>query len=266
MTTPTSPRPAGRSSALTGRDRLTPDRPEWAAPGYPPGAIPLPLLTVDALGSPSAGPTADRLTELDRKWNGDGWSPEMAAARERAAVIRRETLGDLEGYLAQLTERVEANGGTVHRAATPADGREIVARIARENDVALAVKSKSMATEEMHLNQHLEQAGVEVVETDLGEYIIQLADERPSHIIAPAAHKAQGDVTTLFRQVSGEDVEDDPKRLTKFARERLRENFRTADMGISGVNFAAADREPSRSPPTRATAAWSPHSPGSTWQ
>ncbi|WP_052745964.1 lactate utilization protein B [Allosalinactinospora lopnorensis] len=233
--------PHGRSRALNGRERVRPRRPEWAAPEYPPGAIPLPVLAAGALSAPGSAQTTERLVGLDRELNGPGWSPEMAELRERGAAIRRETLADLEGYLAQLTGRVEANGGVVHRAATPADGRAIIAGIARDNGVSMVVKSKSMATEELHLNRHLEEEGIEVVETDLGEYIVQLADERPSHIIAPAVHKAQADVTELFGQAAGEPVADDPNALASLARDRLREDFRTADMGISGVNFAAAD-------------------------
>ncbi|WP_460858880.1 LUD domain-containing protein, partial [Nocardiopsis coralliicola] len=230
-----------RSSALRGSEAVPLRRPEWAAPSYPPGAIPLPVLAAGALSAPGAGATADRLTALDRAWNGPGFSPEAAALRDRGAAIRRETLADLEGHLQQLTESVERAGGRVHRAATPADGRAAIGRIAAEHGARLAVKSKSMATEELALNPYLEERGVEVVETDLGEYIVQLADERPSHIIAPAAHTSRRDVVQLFSDLDGAAVPEEPEALTAFARSRLRADFRSADLGISGVNFAAAD-------------------------
>jgi L-lactate dehydrogenase complex protein LldF len=107
--------------------------------------------------------------------------------------------------------------------------------------VRLAVKSKSMATEEIHLNTALEAEGIEVVETDLGEYIIQLAREMPSHIIAPAVHKTVAQVARLFSEAAGEPLPDDRTALCGFARQRLRSKFLAADMGITGVNFAAVD-------------------------
>jgi L-lactate dehydrogenase complex protein LldF len=230
-----------RSAALKDRERIVPDRPEWAATSPPPRA-PLPILTRNALTRPQTRAATDRLVELNRVWNKPGWSPEMAALREQGAAIRRETLRDLEGYLARLTDSVRANGGVVHRATTPADAVEVVERIARDNGVRLVVKSKSMATEEVHLTHHLEAAGIETVETDLGEYIVQLADERPSHIIAPAVHRSQAEIADLFSQLAGEQLERErPEELAAFARRRLRADFHRADMGISGVNFAAAD-------------------------
>jgi len=105
----------------------------------------------------------------------------------------------------------------------------------------MAVKSKSMATEEIHLNEALEQAGITPVETDLGEYIIQLAHERPSHIIAPAIHKTKGQVADLFSKELRRTVAADPEVLTKIARGELREKFLQADLGITGANFAIAD-------------------------
>ena len=113
--------------------------------------------------------------------------------------------------------------------------------IARTEGVRLAVKSKSMATEEIHLNEALEIEGIEVVETDLGEYIIQLAREMPSHIIAPAIHKTVSQVARLFSHVNGAELPADRTVLCAFARARLREVFLAADMGITGANFVAAD-------------------------
>src|SRR5439155_20617309 len=116
-----------------------------------------------------------------------------------------------------------------------------IAEVARRTQTSLVVKSKSMASEEIHLNTALEAHGIEVVETDLGEWIIQLAGETPSHIIAPALHKTRHDVAELFARVAGGDVSEVPAELCAFARQRLREKFVRADMGISGVNFGVAE-------------------------
>ena len=167
--------------------------------------------------------------------------PDMVERRRRGAAIRREVLGDLDGWLDRLQTKLESRGITVHRAAGPEDARQIVLGIARDEGVRLAVKSKSMATEEIHLNAALEAEGIEVVETDLGEYIIQLAHEMPSHIIAPAVHKTVPQVAQLFSEAAGEALPDDRTALCAFARERLRSKFLAADMGITGVNFAAVD-------------------------
>lgn len=230
-----------RSSGLAGREQITRTRPDWAAPGRPAHRKSLPLITREALAEPGTPATHDRLVGLDRARHGGGWSPEMAALRERAAVIRRETLADLESHLRALTARVREHGGVVHRARTAADARAAIERIAVANGVQLVVKSKSMATEEIHLNAHLEGLGIDVVETDLGEYIVQLADERPSHIIAPVVHKSRQEVTRLLGELAGEQLPDDAAELASFARARLRADFKAADMGITGVNFAAAD-------------------------
>jgi L-lactate dehydrogenase complex protein LldF len=167
--------------------------------------------------------------------------PDMVEARRKGAAIRRETLDDLDGWLDRLQAKLESLGVTVHRAAGPEEARQVVLEIARDEGVRLAVKSKSMATEEIHLNAALEAEGVEVVETDLGEYIIQLAHEMPSHIIAPAVHKTVPQVARLFSEAAGQTLPDDRTALCAFARERLRSKFLAAEMGITGVNFAAVD-------------------------
>jgi L-lactate dehydrogenase complex protein LldF len=167
--------------------------------------------------------------------------PDLVEARRRAGGIRREVLDDLDGWLDRLQARLESLGATVHRAATPEDARRIMVGIATTEGVRLAVKSKSMATEEVHLNGALEAAGIEVVETDLGEYIIQLASETPSHIIVPAVHKTISQVTRLFSDAAGTPLPEDRAALCAFARQRLRDKFLAADMGITGANFVAAD-------------------------
>ena len=167
--------------------------------------------------------------------------PEGEALRDRARAIKEATLQRLDHYLETLIANIERLGGHVHYAKTSEEARAIVVDIARRTGARMAVKSKSMATEEIHLNEALEHAGITPVETDLGEYIIQLAHERPSHIIAPAIHKTKGQVADLFGREFKRRVEADPEVLTKIARDELREKFLQADLGITGANFAVAD-------------------------
>ncbi len=176
---------------------------------------------------------------LQREAFGD--FPEGEKLRDRAREIKEATLQHLDRYLEELIDNVERLGGHVHFASTPAEARSVILEIGRRAGARMAVKSKSMATEEIHLNEALEQAGITPVETDLGEYIIQLAHERPSHIIAPAIHKTKGQVAELFAKELRRKVEADPEALTKIARGELREKFLQADLGITGANFAIAD-------------------------
>jgi L-lactate dehydrogenase complex protein LldF len=156
--------------------------------------------------------------------------------RERGREIRTRTVADLDRYLEEFTRAVESRGGHVHRCATAADARESVVRVCRDAGAKLAAKSKSMVSEEIGLNEALAAAGVEPVETDLGEYIVQLAGEHPVHIVAPALEKTAGDVGELLGEASVE-VGD----LTKAARRRLRGVFLEADVGITGANFGVAE-------------------------
>lgn len=161
--------------------------------------------------------------------------------RARARAIREATLARLDEHLARLAESVERAGGVVHWAEDAAAARRVVVELARARGVRTVVKGKSMATEEIHLNEALAAAGIRVVETDLGEYIIQLAGERPSHIIVPAVHKTRHQVAALFSRETGAPVAADPEALARLARERLRAEFLRAEMGVSGVNFAVAE-------------------------
>jgi len=167
--------------------------------------------------------------------------PEGETLRNRARAIKEATLQRLDHHLETLIGNVERLGGHVHYAATSEEARSIIVDIARRTGARMAVKSKSMATEEIHLNEALERAGITPVETDLGEYIIQLAHERPSHIIAPAIHKTKAQVAALFGRELKRPVEADPEVLTRIARGELREKFLQADLGITGANFAVAD-------------------------
>ncbi len=169
--------------------------------------------------------------------------PEGDAVRDHARAIRADVIAHLDRYLAQFAQALEQRGGHVHWAATGADAVSIVTRIATQHGVRRAVKSKSMVSEEIRLNDGLETAGVTVVETDLGEWVVQLAHDHPSHIIAPIIHKSREDIAELFKSAAGaseKDVSDVP-HMTAFARTRLRSEFIDADMGISGANFGVAE-------------------------
>jgi L-lactate dehydrogenase complex protein LldF len=181
---------------------------------------------------------ARRLTAKRLKATDD--FPGMEAMRDHARQIRLHTLARLDHYLGQFADHVEALGGHVHWAADAHEANAIVTKLATDRGVERIVKSKSMVTEEIELNDALEAAGLEVVETDLGEFIIQLAHEKPSHIIAPVMHKTRYEIGELFRDTLGVEYTDDPIELNAIARGHLREIFLTADMGISGVNFAVA--------------------------
>jgi L-lactate dehydrogenase complex protein LldF len=178
---------------------------------------------------------------IDLRGEAFGEFPEGEALRDRARAIKEATLQRLDYWLERLVDSVEARGGHVHFAASAAEARSIVLDIGRRTGARLAVKSKSMATEEIELNEALLHAGITPVETDLGEYIIQMAGEKPSHIIAPAIHKTKGQVADLFARELGREVPADPEVLTKIARAELREKFLQADMGITGANFGVAE-------------------------
>ena len=161
--------------------------------------------------------------------------------RQVAHDIKEYTINNLYNYLLLLENNVLKAGGHVHWAKDSDEACEIINQIARKNQVKRIVKSKSMATEEIHLNKSLESEGYRVVETDLGEYILQISGDKPSHIIAPAIHKRKVDISRLFSEKFGVPEYDDPRELTNIARERLRKEFLGADMGISGVNLAVAE-------------------------
>ncbi|MEI6667567.1 MAG: LutB/LldF family L-lactate oxidation iron-sulfur protein [Acidobacteriota bacterium] len=169
--------------------------------------------------------------------------PHAEELRNAAQRIRAHTVAHLDRYLVEFTSNAERLGCHIHWADTADDATRLVVEIAQANNVSLAVKSKSMLTEEIRLNAALESAGVRVVETDLGEFVVQLAGDRPSHIIVPLVHRRREFVAALFRDKLGataDEVATIPA-MTAFARKTLRDQFVNAGMGISGVNLAVAD-------------------------
>ena len=167
--------------------------------------------------------------------------PDGEALRDRARAIKEQTIANLDHYLVQLEQNVERLGGHVHWARNGDEARQIILDIARRNNVRSVVKSKSMATEEIELNAAFEAAGIEAIETDLGEYIVQLAGEPPSHILAPAIHKSKGDIAELFDEKLNAANLREPEEMAAVARGMLRERFQAAEMGVTGANFAIAE-------------------------
>ncbi|MFC7116605.1 LUD domain-containing protein [Natronoarchaeum sp. GCM10025703] len=162
--------------------------------------------------------------------------------RAEARAIKEDAIERLPALLDELTETVEENGGTVYIADDAADANEYISDVCSQAEADRLVKSKSMTSEEITVNEHLEREGVDVVETDLGEWVLQVADEAPSHIVAPAIHKSREDIATLFnKQFEPADELETAEELTMFAREKLGEQIRGADVGMTGANFLTAD-------------------------
>src|SRR5437667_1065682 len=168
--------------------------------------------------------------------------PDYETLKDKARAIKEDSLARLPELLAALEASVSRNGGHFHLAPTAADASRYVAEVCREAGVRLVVKGKSMTSEEIGLNRTLDALGIQVVETDLAEFILQVADEQPSHIIAPAIHYSRERITALFKRSFRTDLPlATGEELTAFARGRLREKFLQADAGITGANFIAAD-------------------------
>jgi L-lactate dehydrogenase complex protein LldF len=174
-----------------------------------------------------------------------GAVPEFEQLRDAAAEIKEHTLAHLDVYLERFAERVTGAGGTVHWATSAREANEIVGSLCRAARARLIVKGKSMVSEEIGLNDHLEREGLRVLETDLGEYIVQLRRDRPSHIVAPAVHLTRRDYAAAFRtahaRLDPRRKLDEPNALLAEARAVLREQFLTADVGITGANFLVAE-------------------------
>lgn len=163
------------------------------------------------------------------------------AVRDAARRAKMETLRSLGENLRRFEERLVASGVRVHWARDAAEANRIVLEIAASRGARRVVKSKSMATEETHLNEALEKGGLEVVETDLGEYVVQLARSRPSHIILPIIHMTRQDVGRVLQRGIAVPYSDDPPTLARYARQKLREEFLRADLGITGANFGVVE-------------------------
>ncbi|MBS0264557.1 MAG: iron-sulfur cluster-binding protein [Planctomycetes bacterium] len=197
----------------------------------------------EALGSPNLQLALSRLGETLAAGNRSAFErlPGSSLLRDRARAIKDETLAHLDEHIEQLERAVTARGGHVHFASDGADAVAIVREIIRQAGASRVVKSKSMVTEEIHLNQALEEAGVEVTETDFGEFIIQVAGERPSHIVGPALHKTAEEMAVCLNERFNENLTKEPHVMAQFARGHLRRKFAAADVGITGGNFLVAE-------------------------
>jgi L-lactate dehydrogenase complex protein LldF len=164
-----------------------------------------------------------------------------SSARTAAAAIKQEAITHLDRYLVEFADRLEARGAKVFWAPDAQEARDYIVRLAREKQVRSIIKSKSMTSEEIHLNDTLEREGFEVVESDLGEYIVQLRKEAPYHLVFPAMHLNRGQISDLFQDKLGSKPTNNPGDLTMIARNVMRRKFCEADMGISGANFAIAE-------------------------
>ena len=167
--------------------------------------------------------------------------PEFEQLRDQARDLKNHTIEHLDLYLEQFETNVVKNGGQVHWARDGQEAKDAILSICRNADAKTVTKGKSMVSEEIGLNDHLEANGVQPVETDLGEYILQLREDHPSHIIAPAIHLNLDDVSDIFAEKHGTERTDDPAALMQEAREKLRKQFVSADVGITGANFCVAE-------------------------
>ncbi len=166
---------------------------------------------------------------------------DFSGLRQRATAWRDLTLANLDDWLIRFETHAQRMGTQVHWATTAAEVNQIVLEIAHKNKVRKVIKSKSMVSEETGLNAALQQSGIDTIETDLGEYILQLAGEPPSHLVAPALHKNVEEVADLFQEHHHTPRQTDIPTLCREARHQLRPHFLSADMGISGGNFLVAD-------------------------
>ena len=196
-----------------------------------------------ALANPDTQLALDAATARLRDARLDAWGllPNLEELRERGHEIRRQTVDDLDRYLDDFIRALEGSGGHVHFAATAEEATSAILAICHDSRARLVAKAKSMASEEIGLNEVLERAGLRVVETDLGEYILQLAGEHPVHIVAPAIEKTAQEVAALLGAVDGTELPPELEVLTQAAREQLRAVFETADVGVTGANFAVAE-------------------------
>nr|WP_305415743.1 lactate utilization protein B [Photobacterium leiognathi] len=162
--------------------------------------------------------------------------------REMGMDIRNHVLENLDYYLQQLSDNVEKNGGHIYFAATAEDATNYIEKIIQQKNAKKVVKSKSMVTEEIGMNHVIQRNNCEVIETDLGEYILQVDDcDAPSHIVVPALHKNRTQIRDVFNKKLGYEGSSDPEEMTRFVREHIRHDFLEAEIGITGCNFAIAE-------------------------
>jgi L-lactate dehydrogenase complex protein LldF len=167
--------------------------------------------------------------------------PDPDGLRDLAGRIKQHAIENLDYYLERLKANVERNGGQVHFAASAADARRIIMEIAESRGCHRVIKSKSMASEEIELAHLMESRGMDVVETDLGEFIVQIGHDKPSHIVAPIIHKDTAQIAQILCEHFGRPYCEDPKTLADYARAHLRDKFRRADLGMTGGNFLVAE-------------------------
>jgi L-lactate dehydrogenase complex protein LldF len=197
-----------------------------------------------ALENPSLQAALDGNAERRRSARHQAYASlpkDLNTMRQRAHAVRAQTIKNLDAYLEKFLANAQRNGLIIHRARDSAQAVQIVRDIAQHNQARLVVKSKTMVGEEIHLNTALEADGLRVVETDLGEYIVQLRNEPPAHIITPAVHLSRKQVGQTFQEKLGISYTEDIPKLTATARHVLRQDFLNADIGISGVNFGVAE-------------------------
>ncbi|AUH00288.1 iron-sulfur cluster-binding protein [Prodigiosinella confusarubida] len=163
------------------------------------------------------------------------------AWRDYAGQIRDHVLSNLDAYLYQLSEQVIANGGHVCFAKTKEEATQYILQVVQSKNASKVVKSKSMVTEEIGINHVLQEAGINVIETDLGEYILQLDQDPPSHVVVPAIHKDRYQIRQVLHEKLGYDGPETPEAMTLFIRQKIRQDFLSAEVGITGCNFAVAE-------------------------
>lgn len=166
---------------------------------------------------------------------------DLEGARSYVASLKRQVLSRWDKYLLEFDEKANKNGIIIHWAEDSQEALQHLSTIIKDKQAKLMMKSKSMVTEEIELNDAVEALGVRVVETDLGEFIVQTAGEKPYHILTPAMHKSKGDVAELFHKEFNTDLASTPEEMTEFVRQKLRIDFQNSDIGISGANFLIAD-------------------------
>ncbi|MEA1063310.1 LutB/LldF family L-lactate oxidation iron-sulfur protein [Erwinia sp. HR93] len=177
---------------------------------------------------------ANRQKMVDELGNWEAW-------RDRAEQIRDYVLDNLDALLYQLSEKVTENGGKVYFASTKEDATNYILSVVKEKKARKIVKAKSMVTEEIGMNAALQNAGVEVIESDLGEYILQLDEDPPSHVVVPAIHKDRRQIRRVLHEKLGYDGADTPEEMTLFIRRKIRKDFLSAEVGVTGCNFAVAE-------------------------